>query len=116
MYSITILFPHQLYEQHPAASKSRKIIMVEDWLFFRQYSFHKLKLILHHASMKFYQQWLVQQGYDVEYIVSASKLSDTQELIGSLTVKNVKQNHYADTVENWLEKRNKKRQKKMASR
>src|SRR5688572_3700294 len=108
MNSITLIFPHQLYESHPAIVKSRKIILVEEWLFFHQYSFHKLKLILHRASMKFYQQWLTQQGYTVDYIESTNKLCDIRDLIPFLATNKIKQIHYTDTVDNWLNKRIKK--------
>jgi deoxyribodipyrimidine photolyase-related protein len=108
MNSITIIFPHQLYEQHPAVAKNRKIILVEEWLFFRQYSFHKLKLVLHRASMKCYQQFLTDRGFSVDYIESTNRLCDIRELISFLSKKNVQLVHYADTVDNWLERRIKK--------
>jgi len=104
MDTVTLIFPHQLYEHHPAIAKGRKIILIEEWLFFRQYSFHKLKLILHRSSMKRYQEWLVNRGFEVQYIESVNPLSDIRNLIPSLAKNNL-QIHYTDTVDNWLEKR-----------
>lgn len=105
MNAISIIFPHQLYEKNAAISKNRKIILVEEWLFFRQYSFHKLKLILHRSSMKRYSQWLSQQKHEVEYIEATDKLSDIRELIRWMAKNTVEEIHYTDTVDNWLEKR-----------
>lgn len=60
MQTILIIFPHQLFTDHPGFSKSPdKIILIEDSLFFRdkQYpvNFHKQKLLLHRASMKYFE-------------------------------------------------------------
>jgi len=37
MKEITIVFPHQLFEMHPACSKTRPVYLVEEYLFFNQY-------------------------------------------------------------------------------
>ena len=42
-----LVFPNQLFREHPAMEKNRLIVLAEDWLFFRQFAFHKQKLILH---------------------------------------------------------------------
>ena len=60
MKTILIIFPHQLFAEHPGFAKSPdKIILIEDSLFFgdQHYpvNFHKQKLLLHRASMKYYE-------------------------------------------------------------
>ena len=54
--SLTLVFPHQLFADHPAISKGRPTAVVEDSLFFgdphHPLEFHKAKLVLHRASMK----------------------------------------------------------------
>ncbi len=40
MSEIALIFPHQLFEHHPALQKNRQVYLVEEWLFFRQYNFH----------------------------------------------------------------------------
>jgi deoxyribodipyrimidine photolyase-related protein len=101
MQEITLVFPHQLYKQHPGIKHGREIVIIEEWLYFRQYAFHKQKLILHRASMKFYEDHLTKLGHTVSYI----ELSDVREVIPQLVNKGVKAIHYADTIDNWLEKR-----------
>lgn len=55
MSSVSIVFLHQLFEHNPCISKERQVLIVEEYLFFRKYSFHKQKLAFQHASMKFYE-------------------------------------------------------------
>ena len=67
---VSIIFPNQLYKQHPAIVTNRPVYLLEEWHFFNQYQFHKEKLVLHRASMKFYEQFLKEQGLQVHYIES----------------------------------------------
>jgi deoxyribodipyrimidine photolyase-related protein len=105
MAAITLIFPHQLYKEHPACIKTRKVWIVEEWLYFRQYNFHQQKLLLHRASMKCYADWLQKRNIEIEYIDSTEKASDIRVLIKKLSTKKISEIHYADTVDNWLEKR-----------
>ncbi|MCX7847567.1 MAG: cryptochrome/photolyase family protein [bacterium] len=72
MSSATVIFPHQLFADHPGLDRGRRIVLVEDQLFFRDWRyparFHKHKLILHRASMRAYATLLRQRGYDVSYL------------------------------------------------
>ena len=67
---IVIIYPNQLYSNHPALRKDQKIVIVEDPLFFgdQQYplNFHKKKLLLHFASIESYKEELKGRGYDAE--------------------------------------------------
>jgi len=72
MTEATLIFPHQLYDIHPAIAESRPIFLIEDPLFFGDKEFpvhfHKQKLLLHRASMKAYEQKLKADALHVEYI------------------------------------------------
>ena len=61
---VSIIFPNQLYKEHPAIHFTRPVYLLQEWHFFNQYHFHKEKLVLHRASMKFYEQFLKEQGID----------------------------------------------------
>jgi deoxyribodipyrimidine photolyase-related protein len=69
---VLVIFPNQLFQDHPGLSKTRKIILVEDRRFFfdpeEKIAFHKKKLILHRSSMRCYQDRLKSKGYDVDYL------------------------------------------------
>lgn len=68
MNQVTIIFPNQLFKNHPGIQKDRKILLIEEKRFFTDFKFHVKKLILHRASMKAYFHFLSKKGYDVEYI------------------------------------------------
>ncbi len=59
-------------------------MLVEENLFFTQYNFHKQKIALHRASMKFYQQFLTEKGYTVLYINAQEKIADIRLLVPHL--------------------------------
>jgi deoxyribodipyrimidine photolyase-related protein len=58
MNKAVLIFPHQLFEDHPSIQKNSPIYLIEEFLFFKQYKFHKQKLVFHRSSMKFYQDSL----------------------------------------------------------
>ncbi len=105
MDGIALIFPHQLFKQHPALGKGRPVYLVEYDLFFSQYPFHKQKLVLHRASMKYYEQYLCSLGYVVNYIESKNPLSGIDALMASLKLKEAEKIYYADTVDYLLERR-----------
>lgn len=71
--SIALVYPHQLFEESPLFDKVDEFILVEDELYFNQYNFHKNKLVLHRASMKYYASLLVELGKSVTYIESSTE-------------------------------------------
>ncbi|MEN9701399.1 MAG: hypothetical protein RIR55_714, partial [Bacteroidota bacterium] len=73
--SVAILFPHQLFKNNPVLQKGTDVYLVEEALFFNQYQFHQQKLVLHRASMKFYEQYLKKEGFKVHYIECHDKKS-----------------------------------------
>ena len=102
---VSIIFPHQLYKQNPALQKNTPVFLVEEWLYFNQYKFHQQKIILHRASMQFYNQWLQQQGFEVTYIEAIDARSDIRQLVLALAQQQVTTVHFVDVVDYWLNKR-----------
>lgn len=102
---VCLIFPHQLFKNHPALDAERKIFLIEEWLFFKQFNFHKQKLILHRASMQFYKDWLQHKGYTVEYISCTSDNCDIRKLLQYLVTKTISKIHYADVTDDWLRRR-----------
>ena len=102
---VTLIFPNQLFQNHPAIQKGRKVYLIEEWLYFRQYNFHQQKLVLHRASMQFYKDWLEQQAIEVDYIESLVQENDCSKLVDSLASQKITDIHIADVVDNWLMKR-----------
>jgi len=105
MEEATLIYPHQLFKQHPALYATRVVYLVEEFLFFRQYHFHQQKIWLHRASMKAYADFLLQKNYRVVYIESIDALSDTRKLLPDLASEGIRTVHYADSTDNWIERR-----------
>lgn len=105
MSKALIVFPHQLFQRLPIENFSIQIYLVEEYLFFKQYPFHKQKLAFHRASMKRYQDYLSHLGYQVEYIESKNNNSDVRLLIPWLKSKKVNELHVIEPTDYWLEKR-----------
>jgi deoxyribodipyrimidine photolyase-related protein len=68
-----ILYPNQLFK-NLSNLVNKKVLLIEEALFFTQYDFHIQKLVLHRASMKFYESYLIQNGILVEYFEDESYL------------------------------------------
>jgi deoxyribodipyrimidine photolyase-related protein len=107
----TLIFPHQLFQQHPALDKGRQVFLIEDPLFFGDVryplNFHKKKLIFHRASMKAYEDYLTSQGYDVIYLQYSSFKEDRRSnyLFVFFNKMRITTFHYADVTDFLLEKR-----------
>lgn len=100
-----LIFPHQLFKDTDYLDKDQPVFLVEEYLFFRQYKFHKQKIALHRATMKFYEDYLTEAKFKVEYIDSTSPLSDVRKLIKHLEKEKFKKIIITDVCDNWLEKR-----------
>ncbi len=100
-----ILFPHQLFEDNILISKCNTIYLIEEFLFFKQYKFHKRKIAFHRASMKFYENYLQSRQIEVVYIESQNELSDIRKLPLYLKSIGVHSLEYIDPTDDWLEKR-----------
>lgn len=103
--SIGILFPHQLAEHNSMTASCETIYLVEEYLFFKQYNFHKQKLAFHRASMKFYADFLTNKGIRVVYIEANDERADIRKLLVWLSEEGVSGFEYMDTSDCWLEKR-----------
>jgi deoxyribodipyrimidine photolyase-related protein len=73
MESASLVFPNQLFEQHPALQLRRPVYLIEEELYFNQFNFHQKKLLLHRGSMRYYADYLQKEGYTVNYIEATSK-------------------------------------------
>lgn len=105
MKDIGLIFPHQLVKDTQIFSGCKELFLVEEFLFFRQFSFHKRKLSFHRSSMKQYESFLQSQGFTVRYIDTNDERSDIRELVKFLSSDGVQVVRYMDPTDHWLEKR-----------
>ncbi len=108
MKEATVIFPHQLYRNHPGLSRNRDVYLVEDQLFFSDFHypmrFHKQKLLLHRASMKACEADLTGRGFRVHYLEHA-KDPDMAYLFGPLNQAGVETMYLVEPTDFILEKR-----------
>lgn len=105
MKSVNLIFPHQLFKSSPLLHEEAVVYLVEEYLFFKQYPFHKQKIAFHRASMKCYASFLSAQGIDLHYIDATEDLSDIRQLIPHLRELNYSKINYIDPTDYWLTKR-----------
>ncbi|MFX0197973.1 MAG: cryptochrome/photolyase family protein [Candidatus Hodarchaeota archaeon] len=65
---IALIFPHQLFKDHPAISLTNTVYLIEESRFFTDFKFHKKKLLFHRESMLAYKNELSSRGYQVGYV------------------------------------------------
>lgn len=102
MEEVTIVFPNQLFEKHPALDKKRAVVLAEEYLLFKVQYFHKQRLVLLRAAMKSYAKYLEEKGFSVIYIES-SDLNARGDLFKILFKKGVKKVFLADFEDDWLQ-------------
>lgn len=105
MKTISLVFPHQLFKQNKALDKKYPVFLIEEFLFFNQFSFHFQKLLLHRASMKAYEAYLKEKGLEVQYIEANQPISDIRQLIPFLVQQGIDHIQVADPADNWLSRR-----------
>ncbi len=105
MKEIDLIFPHQLFASKVHLSIERKAVMVEEFLFFKQYEFHKQKILFHRASMKAYADELKDHGHEIAYINSIESHADIRQLVPWLAEQGCKTIHWTDPTDDWLSQR-----------
>lgn len=100
---INLVFPHQLFADNPLIKNGFSIYLIEEYLFFQQYKFHKQKIAFHRASMKNYEAYLKNKGCEVIYIESKNPQSDIRVFAEENPSLNTI--HVVDPTDNWLSKR-----------
>ena len=102
--NMNILFPNQLFENSPLMKNQNEFILVEEFLFFNQFKFHKQKILFHRLTMKNYQRYLELHDRKVKYIESTETESDIRNLLENLCV-NLNKIEIIDPDDDYIQKR-----------
>ncbi len=108
---ITLVYPHQLFKNHPAIVLGREVWLIEDPLFFGNdphwpAAMHPQKLMLHRASMKAYAAELESLGHRIHYVeVPAGTSTDSVSLLEKNLSHALQQIHLADPADDVLMRR-----------
>ena len=106
---ISLVFPHQLFADHPAIQKGRAVALIEDPLLFGTdpewpIQVHRQRLLLHRASMTVYARTLESQGFTV-FHRRHHEAPRTEDHLRVLLDMGYVSYHLADPVDDLLEKR-----------
>lgn len=104
MTRVAIIYPHQLFADHPALVDASQAVLVEEPLLFNQYSFHRQKLIFHRATMMQFSAALRKRRIKVHYI-EASEMADTAAIAYRLKQLQIRSVQYVDPCDDWLSTR-----------
>ncbi len=67
--NIILLLPNQLFEQNKLIAKNSLVYLIEHPTYFTLYKYHKLKLIFHRSTMKYYSDYIkTKYKCNVKYI------------------------------------------------
>ena len=106
---LSLVFPHQLFEHHPALRPGRAVALIEDPLLFGTdprwpIQVHRQRLLLHRASMNAYAEMLQAKGFTVLRVLQGQAAS-TAEILGDLLEQGYRAFHLADPVDDVLTRR-----------
>jgi deoxyribodipyrimidine photolyase-related protein len=104
MKEATIIYPHQLFLNHPAIKTGRPIFLVEEPLLLTEFPTHNQKLLLHRLSLKYFKEHLEKLNYEVTHICIA-EVATTEAVFEIINSKGYQKLHIVDTTDFWLEKR-----------
>jgi len=101
MKAVTLIFPDQLFENHPGLDKKRSVFLVEDFLYFKVQPFHKQRLVLLRSAMKNYANLLKEKGFVVHYVES-KLLEDRESFFSLLSKQQINEIHLTEFTDEWL--------------
>lgn len=100
-----VVLPNNLFKDTGPLTACSKTFLVEEFLYFRLYKFHKQKLLFHRASMKAYEQYLIDSGIALSYIDSTQSIADIRQLVPALAAEDFSTIRMYDPCDEWLQKR-----------
>lgn len=101
---VRLIFPNQLFIENLEVSKNTLMILVEDDLYFKQYAFHKQKLLLHRLTMLHFKDTLEAAGFKV-HIIQTSTQASIDLLAEKLKSHGDIEISYYELTDDWLQRR-----------
>ncbi len=97
-----LLFPHQLFQSVGLLCQADEVVLVEEFLFFRQFQFHKQKLLLHRSSMQYYAHYLREAGIKVQYYASEAGEQRLADILKEWKHEADLEIHFYEVSDDWL--------------
>ena len=106
---LTLIFPHQLFADHPCLKAGRSVALIEDPLLFGTdpqwpMQVHRQRALLHRASMAAYADTLRERGFKVLH-QRHHQARDTHGHLQALVEQGFRSFHLADPIDDLLSKR-----------
>ncbi|TDR19311.1 cryptochrome/photolyase family protein [Marinicella litoralis] len=105
MKTAHLIFPHQLFKNHPLILAKAECWLIEVDLFLTQYKFHQQKIAFHRASMKSFAETASKQVASLTYIDAHDEYAKLSNLINHLAQSGIQKVITIDTVDDWLEQK-----------
>jgi deoxyribodipyrimidine photolyase-related protein len=103
--SATLVFPHQLFHNLTEKFPATDTFWIEDPLYFSQYPFHRQKLMLHRASMRWHFDHAAVPKGGRKHYVEAHTLPSSQDLAQALVEQQISEAHMIDPEDDFLSRR-----------
>lgn len=104
MKTAQLIFPHQLFKDHPLVNDQADCFLIEAALFFTQYKFHQQKIAFHRASMRAFAAEVENQVKSLTYIEAHDERADIRTLVKDLSQSGVTKIISIDSTDNYLER------------
>jgi len=105
MHEVLLVFPHQLFATPPVVPDCDNALLVEEPLFFTLLPFHRQKLLLQRAGLRYYQSHLQQLGWQTRYLECHDPLADVRQLLPALAADGIRALHVTEVCDDWLQRR-----------
>ena len=105
MKTVNLIFPNQLFEDSELLTNDASHYIIEEFLFFNQYNFHKQKIYFHRCTMKNYFDYLKSKGLEVHYVESQQNISDIRNFILSIDTEEIQTIKCLYPEDNYLKRR-----------
>jgi deoxyribodipyrimidine photolyase-related protein len=102
MNEATIIYPHQLFEVHPAVCGGRRIYLIEESLLLTYNPIHRQKLLFHLDTLDYYESLLRKKGYEVIRL-SVNTFRTTESVFSKIKNDGIDIVHIVDTTDDYLE-------------
>jgi deoxyribodipyrimidine photolyase-related protein len=103
MKEAAIIYPHQLFLEHPALSPERPVYLVEEELLLARNPIHRQKILFLLKAMDAYEDLLTAKGYAVTRLRLAD-YPDARAVFRFINDSGIECIHCADTTDDYLER------------
>lgn len=103
MSEVTLIYPHQLLDNHPALDKGRPVYLIEEPLLLTYNPIHRQKLLFHLKTLDYYEQKLRNEGY-TSFRILIQDCPTSEAVFEKIKRDGVDTVHVMDSTDDYLER------------